>query len=95
VNGTRQALEPGAAFPAADPVFVLVAENPAKKTAIIGVVGGAYASGARTTRLRVGKPLVLVNTTTGARYRVLLVAVGTPSASPPGDGQDAPPGSTP
>jgi hypothetical protein len=76
VNGARQALAPGAAFPAADPVFVLVAEQPDASTAVIGVAGGAYASGAKTTKLTVGKPLVLVNTTTGARYRIVLVAVG-------------------
>jgi hypothetical protein len=77
VNGTRQALEPGAAFPASDPVFVLVAEHPDASTAVIGVAGGAYASGAKTTKLKVGKPLTLVNTTTGARYRIVLVAVGS------------------
>jgi hypothetical protein len=77
VNGARQALEPGAAFPASDPVFVLVAEKPDTKSAVIGVAGGAYASGASTTKLKVGKPLTLVNTTTGARYRVVLVAVGS------------------
>jgi len=76
VNGARQALEPGATFPAADPVFVLVAEQPDAKTAVIGIAGGAYASGAKTTKLKVGKPLTLVNTTTGARYRVVLVVVG-------------------
>ncbi|MEP7224871.1 MAG: hypothetical protein ABI783_07930 [Actinomycetota bacterium] len=76
VNGARQALDPGAAFPAADPVFVLVAEQPAAESAVIGIAGGAYASGAKTTKLRVGKPLTLVNTTTGARYRIVLVAVG-------------------
>jgi hypothetical protein len=77
VNGTRQAVEPGAAFPASDPVFVLVAEHPDASTAVIGVAGGAYASGASTTKLKVGKPLTLVNTTTGARYRIVLVAVGS------------------
>jgi hypothetical protein len=77
VNGTRQALEPGAAFPASDPVFVLVAEHPDASTAVIGVAGGAYASGASTTKLKVGKPLTLVNTTTGASYRIVLVAVGS------------------
>jgi hypothetical protein len=77
VNGSRQALEPGVAFPASDPVFVLVAEQPGAKTAVIGVAGGAYASGAKTTKLKVGKPLTLVNTTTGARYRIVLVAVGS------------------
>lgn len=79
VNGSRQALEPGAAFPAADPVFVLVAEQAEAKAVVVGIVGGTYVSGSRTTKLRVGKPLVLVNTTTGARYRLVLVAVGTGS----------------
>ena len=81
VNGSRQLLEPGARFPASDPVFVLVAERPDSKTAVIGIAGGAYASGAKTTKLKVGKPLTLVNTTTGARYRIVLVAVGNGSAS--------------
>lgn len=87
VNGTRQALVPGAVFPAANPVFVLVGEQPEKKTVTIGVAGGAYENGARTTRLTLGKPLVLVNTTTGARYRLVLVAVGdgeAKSSSPAG-----------
>jgi hypothetical protein len=80
VNGARQTLVPGAAFPAADPVFVLVAEQPGAKTVVIGVAGGAYASGDRTTKLRVGRPLMLVNTATGARYRLVLVAVGNGTA---------------
>lgn len=83
VNGTRQVLVPGAAFPAADPVFVLVGEQPDAKTVVIGIAGGAYASGAKTTKLKIGKPLVLVNTTTGARYRLVLVAVGNGSTSTP------------
>jgi len=76
VNGARQALAPGAVFPAADPVFVLIAENPRAKTVVVGIAGGSYASGARASKLKVGKPLVLTNTTTGARYRLVLVAVG-------------------
>jgi hypothetical protein len=77
VNGARQALAPGTAFPAADPVFVLVSEQPGSKSVVISVAGGAYANGERTTKLKLGTPLVLVNTTTGARYRLVLVAVGT------------------
>lgn len=83
VNGGRQALVPGAAFPASDPVFVLVAEQSDARTVVIGIAGGGYESGAKTTKLRVGKPLILVNTTTGARYRLVLVAVGSGSASSP------------
>ena len=81
VNGARQALVPGAVFPAADPVFVLIAENPRAKTVVVGIAGGSYASGARASKLRVGKPLILTNTTTGARYRLVLVAVGEGKAA--------------
>lgn len=94
VNGVRQALAPGSAFPASDPMFVLVAEQPGTKAVIIGVKGGAYANGAQTTKLVVGKPLTLVNTSTGARYRIVLVAVGsgTESAQPaPGGGKPSSP----
>ena len=90
VNGARQALEPGAAFPAADPSSCLLLSAPDAKTAVIGIAGGAYASGAKTTKLKVGKPLTLVNTTTGARYRIALVAVGNgDDAAPVTTGPDA------
>ena len=83
VNGARQVLVAGRAFPTADPVFVLVAEQAGAKSVTVGIAaGGAYKDGAQTTKLKVGKPLVLVNTTTGARYRLVLISVGT------GDVQD-------
>jgi hypothetical protein len=85
VNGARQALVPGAAFPSADPVFVLVSEQLRTKSVIVGIAGGAYASGSKTTKLVIGKPLVLVNTTTGARYKLVLVAVGNGQATPKAD----------
>ena len=81
VNGARQVLEPGMKFPAADPLFVLVAEKPGAKTVVVGIVGGAYSGGAKTTTLKVGKPLTLVNTTTGARYKISLVSVGSGDAA--------------
>ena len=77
VNGARQTLEEGATFPASDPVFVLVSEQPDAKSVVIGVVGGEYAGGMKTTKLKVGKPLTLVNTATGAQYRLKLVSVGS------------------
>jgi len=78
VNGARQVLVPGRAFPSADPVFVLVAEQAGAKSVTVGIAaGGVYKDGAQTTKLKVGKPLVLVNTTTGARYRLVLISVGT------------------
>ncbi len=81
VNGARQVLEPGAKFPAVDPMFVLVAENPDSKSVVVGIVGGAYSGGAKTTKLKIGKPLTLVNTTTGARYKISLVSVGSGDVS--------------
>jgi hypothetical protein len=77
VNGARQVVAPGARFPAADPLFVLVAEKPQAKAIEIGVVGGAYSGGDRTTTLKVGRSLTLVNTTTGAKYKISLVSVGS------------------
>ena len=79
VNGARQVVEPGSRFPAGDPLFVLVAENPDSRSIVIGIVGGAYSGGDLTTKLKIGKPLTLVNTTTGARYKISLVSVGSGS----------------
>ena len=77
VNGERQVLEPGTKFPTADPTFVLVAEKPGSKSIVVGIAGGAYSGGGKTTTLKIGEPVTLVNTTTGARYRISLVSVGT------------------
>ena len=76
VNGIRHVLEPGGFFPASDPVFVLVSEQPDAKTVIVGLRGGEYANGGKRTKLRVGKPVVIVNSTTRARYRLVLVTAG-------------------
>jgi hypothetical protein len=81
VNGARQTLAAGRAFPLADPVFVLVSEQPEQKSVLISVAGGEYANGDQTTKLKVGEPVVLVNTTTGARYRLVLVSVGSGGAT--------------
>jgi hypothetical protein len=84
VNGSRETVEPGSTFPAADPVFVLVSERPGSKSVVVGVVDGAYSGGSKTAKLEVGKPLTLVNTTTGAKYKIKLVSVGS------GDAPDQP-----
>jgi hypothetical protein len=81
VNGARQVLEPGTKFPASDPLFVLVAEKPDTKSVVVGIVGGAYAGGAKTTTLKAGKTMTLVNTATGARYKITLVSVGSGDSS--------------
>jgi hypothetical protein len=80
VNGVRQTLAPGATFPASDPVFVLISEQPAARSVVVGVVGGQYAGGSKTAKLTVGKPLMLVNTATGAKYRISVVSVGSGGA---------------
>ena len=77
VNGARQVLAEGNRFPKADPLFVLVAANPKAKSVQIGIAGGAYSSGDKATTLKVGKPLTLVNTATGAKYKIVLVSVGS------------------
>ena len=46
----------------------------------IGIAGGAYSSGDKATTLKVGKPLTLVNTATGAKYKIVLVSVGSGEA---------------
>jgi len=81
VNGARQVLEPGMKFPASDPLFVLVAEKPGSKSVVVGIAGGAYSGGAKATTLKLGNPLSLVDTTTGARYKLSLVSVGRVDAS--------------
>ena len=82
VNGARQVLQPGMKFPAGDPLFVLVAEKPGSKSVVVGIVGGSYTGGRKTATLKIGKPLTLVNTTTGAKYKISLVSVGTGEQAP-------------
>lgn len=73
VNGVESAVEAGASFPAAEPVFVLVSLG--QGTAEIGIAGGSYADGGETVTLELGEPLTLVNTANGARYELKLVTV--------------------
>ena len=87
VNGVRHVLEPGGFFPSSDPVFVLVSEQPGTKTVAVGLRGGKYENGERRTTLRVGKPVVIVNSTTGARYRLVLVTAGDGKPKAPAKNQ--------
>ena len=77
VNGAREKVPVGNAFPTLDPVFVLVSTDPSARTVQIGIAGGSYATGQRTLTLALGKPLTLVNTANGASYRLVLVTVGS------------------
>ena len=59
-------------FPSAAPVFRLVGWT--KTTAEIGIVGGSYATGAPTLKLKVGEPITLENQTNGKRYTIELLS---------------------
>jgi hypothetical protein len=83
VNGTLMSVATGAQFPqpsAADPgavpFFRLVSQT--ATTAKIAIVGGSYSTGATTITLHVHKPVTLMNTADGTRYRLVLEPRGTP-----------------
>ena len=71
VNGAADGVSVGATFPVSNPVFRLVSVS--GKTAKIAIDGGSYASGEATITLTRGRPVTLVNTADGTRYRVLLL----------------------
>lgn len=87
VNGVRQVLSAGQTFPSSDPSFVLVEEKPGAKSVVLGVSGGTFASGAKTATLKAGKTMTLVNTATGARYKLKLVSVGSGGETEPATGR--------
>jgi hypothetical protein len=74
VNGHPQQLTLKQQFPKSDPMFVLV--KLAGRNARIGVAGGSFTDG-NTMVLEIGKKVTLMNTTTGQRYVVKLVYVGS------------------
>ncbi len=81
VNGVKEGVDAKGTFPAAAPMFALVTLT--AKTVTIKVSGGSLASGAATLTLKRGKPLTLVNTADGTRYRLVLLATSTAAAVPP------------
>jgi hypothetical protein len=81
VNGVREGVDVKVDFPAGAPVFHLVKVT--KRTVKISVAGGSLADGKNTLTLRRGKPLTLVNTADGTRYRIVLVSTSTAAAVTP------------
>jgi hypothetical protein len=88
VNGTLAAVTVGSDFPEAStsdpnavPLFHLVSLT--ATTARISIAGGSYTSGASAVTLRVNKPVTLMNTADGSRYKLILKPQGTPI---PGEG---------
>jgi hypothetical protein len=82
VNGKLMAVSVGTDFPRpsteepnATPIFHLVSLTPT--TAKISIAGGSYTSGAGTVTLRVNKPVTLMNTADGSRFKLILKPQGT------------------
>jgi hypothetical protein len=73
VNGIAETVGLGADFPAAAPVFHLVALT--ATSAKIAIAGGSYADGSATVTLKKGKTLTLENTSDGSRYVLRLIAL--------------------
>jgi hypothetical protein len=90
VNGTLYSVAVGTDFPQASstdpsivPLFHLVSLT--AHTAKVSIVGGSYANGAPTVTLTENKPVTLMNTADGTRYKLILKPVGTavPTAATP------------
>jgi hypothetical protein len=79
VNGTLMSVTVGGDFPADQPLFHLVSLT--AHTARISIVGGSYANGAPSVTLRENKPVTLMNTADGTRYKLVLKQQGTPIPS--------------
>ncbi len=78
MNGKRGGVGVKQEFPARAPLFHLLSLT--RKTAKISVVGGSLAGGGQTLTLRRGKPLTLVNTADGTRFRLVLLKTSTKPA---------------
>jgi hypothetical protein len=74
INGVTEVVKVKTDFPAAEPLFTLVAVT--ADSAEIAIAGGEYEDGAGTVTLQKGKTLTLMNTADGARYELTLVSVG-------------------
>jgi hypothetical protein len=82
VNGTLMAVsvgtdfpQPSTADPNATPIFHLVSLT--TSTAKISIAGGSYTNGASNVTLRVNKPVTLMNTADGSRFKLILKPQGT------------------
>src|SRR5205085_12553117 len=100
VNGTLMSVTVGTNFPAAgtdanvtQPLFHLV--SVVAHTARISIAGGSYANGAPTVTLRENKPVTLMNTADGTRYKLVLKPQGTPVSAPAAAPATGSTGSTP
>jgi hypothetical protein len=95
VNGTLTSVtvggdfpQPGTSDPSAQPFFHLVSLT--AHTARISIVGGSYTNGAPSVTLRENKPVTLVNTADGTRFRLILKPQGTAVPATSGTGTTTP-----
>ena len=82
VNGTLMGVSVGTDFPqpttsdpSAQPLFHLISLT--AHTARISIVGGSYSNGAGAVTLTENRPLTLMNTANGTRYKLVLKPQGT------------------
>jgi hypothetical protein len=75
VNGVAEDVAVAAAFPKAEPTFLLVKVAKNGKSVEIGIAGGEYANGGKTVTLALGKKLTLQNTADGSRYELELLTI--------------------
>jgi hypothetical protein len=71
LNGKRKVIAPGVPFPAANPVFKLVAVG--RKAMWISLVGGTFGNGQQTLKIERGHPVKLVDTTANLDFVIQLV----------------------
>ena len=81
VNGVEEPVNVNSDFPAAAPLFHLVSLT--ATSAKLSIAGGSLASGAPTVTLHLGKPVTLMNTADGTRYKLLLVSTSASAAATP------------
>lgn len=82
VNGVLATVLAGSDFgtgPTGQPLFHLISAT--ATTAKVAVAGGSYANGAPSITLRVRKPVTLMNTADGTRYKLELYPPGTAVAA--------------
>ena len=71
LNGVRRVIAVGSTFPAASPVFKLVAVG--RKAIWISLIGGSFGNGQQTLKIMRNHPVKLVNTTASLNYLLKLV----------------------
>ena len=72
INGQVELVRVGKSFPSSNPLFRLVSIS--HGVVKIGIANGSYTSGAQTVTLAAGRPLTLVDTADGVRYKIQLLA---------------------